>query len=140
MSNSTATISPQAAIVYAMVIVSASDSKMSDSELLSIGEMVKTLPIFSSFSQDQLMDAAQACADVLGDDEGLETALKMISSALPDQLKETAYALAVEIAAADGKVAQEELRILEMLRYRLPIDKLPAAAIERTVRARHSTL
>ena len=35
---------------------------------------------------------------------------------------------------------QEELRLLEMLRHRLQIDRLIAAGIERGSRARHATL
>ena len=42
--------------------------------------------------------------------------------------------------AADGKASQEELRFLELLRHRLEVGRLPAAAIERAARARHQTL
>jgi len=56
---------------------------------------------------------------------------------LPEKLRETAYALACDVAAADGKVTQEESRFLEMIRFRLNIGRLPAAAIERGSRARY---
>jgi tellurite resistance protein len=55
-------------------------------------------------------------------------------------LWETAYAIACDVAAADGMLAQTELRFLEELRYALNIDRLHAAAIERGARARHMTL
>ena len=55
---------------------------------------------------------------------------------IPYELHETAYALAVEIAAADLTVTPEELRLLDMLRDFLKVDKLAAAAIERGARAR----
>jgi hypothetical protein len=44
------------------------------------------------------------------------------------------------VAAADGKVSQEEARLLDLIRYSLTIGKLPAAAIERGARARHLTV
>jgi hypothetical protein len=44
------------------------------------------------------------------------------------------------VAAADGEIAQSELRMLEEMRYELNIDRLHAAAIERGARARHMTL
>jgi tellurite resistance protein len=50
---------------------------------------------------------------------------------------ETAYAVACDIVAADGEANQEELRMLEMIRFRLDVDRLTAAAIERGARARH---
>ena len=59
---------------------------------------------------------------------------------LPAPLRETAYALACEVAAADGRPADAELQMLEMLRHRLGIDRLIAAGIERGVQARHRTL
>ena len=39
--------------------------------------------------------------------------------------------------AADGLATQEELRLLELLRHRLDVGRLEAAAIERGARARH---
>ena len=50
---------------------------------------------------------------------------------------ETAYALACDVAAADGKLDQPELQFLQETRYQLTIDRLHAAAIERGSRARH---
>ena len=42
------------------------------------------------------------------------------------------------VAAADGSLAETELRLLEEIRYELEIDRLHAAAIERGARARHT--
>ena len=61
----------------------------------------------------------------------------LIKGALPDRLNETAYALACDVAAADGKLEETELRLLEEIRYELVLDRLHAAAIERGARARH---
>jgi hypothetical protein len=52
-------------------------------------------------------------------------------------LRETAYALACDVAAADGKPGETELQMLELIRHRLHIDRLVAAAIERAAQARH---
>ena len=59
---------------------------------------------------------------------------------LPVKLHETAYAIACDLVAADGEVTQEELRLLELIRHRLNVDRLTAAAIERGARARFQTL
>ena len=64
----------------------------------------------------------------------------MIKSALPAKLRETAYAIACDLVASDGEASQEELRVLELLRDRLNIEQLIAAAIERSARARFRTL
>ncbi len=59
---------------------------------------------------------------------------------MPQKLRETAYALACDVAAADGKVQEEEALMLEMIRHRLNIERLAAAAIERGARARFMRL
>ncbi len=128
------------ALIYTMVLTSASDREMTDAELQAMGDSVKHLPVFRDYDLAGLTQAADACATLLADDEGLEKALTMIVEALPKRLRETAYALSCDIAAADGKISQEELRLLEMLRFRLEVGRLPAAAIERGTRARYVTL
>ena len=131
-------VSVQDTLVYVMVSISASDSQMGETELKRIGNVVKMLPVFDKFSGDQLVNASKACADILQDDEGLETVLELAAS-LPRHLHETAYALAAEIAASDRKVAAEEIRLLQMLRNKLSVDKLTCAALERGAQARHQT-
>ncbi|MGD1877129.1 MAG: tellurite resistance TerB family protein [Kiloniellaceae bacterium] len=128
------------ALVYTMVLVSAADSEMTDSELKTIGEIVSHLPVFADYDTQNLTKDAQACAELLSGDDGLEAVLSKIVEGLPAKLKETAYAVALDVAAADGAASQEELRLLEMLRYRLAVGRLPAAAIERGARARYTRL
>jgi tellurite resistance protein len=128
------------ALIYTMVLVSAADNNMPDAELLSMGDAVLHLPVFRDFDRQKLPQVTGACAKLLQDTDGLDRAFKVIKSALPEKLRETAYALACDVAAADGKVTPEESRILELIRHHLQIGRLPAAAIERGSRARHTHL
>jgi tellurite resistance protein len=123
-----------------MVLVSASDRNMTDAELTSIGDIIGHLPVFRDFDRAELTRVTSDCAGLLSDENGLERAFALIKEALPEKLRETAYALACDVAAADGVASQEELRLLEMIRDRLEIGRLPAVAIERGARARHATL
>ncbi|HEY6669730.1 MAG TPA: tellurite resistance TerB family protein, partial [Methyloceanibacter sp.] len=84
--------------------------------------------------------AAEACGTVLSEDGGLDRILVLVKSALPKKLRETAYAIALEVAAADLEVKPEETRFLEMLRDSLELDKLTTAGIERGIRARNVVL
>ncbi|MEM6614893.1 MAG: tellurite resistance TerB family protein [Pseudomonadota bacterium] len=131
------TISYHTALIYVMVTMSAVDRTMTDSELGRIGQIVQTLPIFSDFNPEWVLETAQDCGAILQEDGGLDAVLGLVKEALPDKLHETAYALAVDIAAADLTLEAEELRFLQMLRSTLHIDKLIAASIERAARARH---
>jgi len=128
------------ALIYAMVTMSAVDRTMTDAELHRIGEIVSNLPIFADYDQDKLVRTAQACGEVLSGDNGLERVLSLIRGALPKNLRETAYAVALEVAAADLDVQPEETRFLEMLCDSLELDKLTTAAVERGIRARNMVL
>jgi tellurite resistance protein len=133
-------LDPHGALIYTMVIVSAADRDMTDAELAIIGDIVGHLPAFRDFDRKRLAGMLEACSQLLNHDDGLEEAFAAIKEALPANLRETAYAIACDVAAADGEASQEELRVLEMMRHRLNIDRLIAAGIERGARARFQTL
>ena len=128
------------ALIYTMVIVSAADSDMPDAELRIIGDIVEDLPIFRDFDRRELPRVLNDCTELIGREDGLEETLKVIKTALPAKLRETAYAIACDLVAADGEASQEELRILELIRDRLKLERLVAAAIERAARARFQML
>jgi tellurite resistance protein len=137
---SDALLSPHDALIHVMVLVAGSDREMTDRELRLIGDQVRNRPIFRGFDEEEIIGAAQDCAKMLAGADGLQVALDHIQASLPAELAETAYVLACEIAAADAHLEAEELRMLQILRDRLGLDKLVAAAIERTTRARNMVL
>jgi len=124
------------ALIQAMVLISASDGHMSDEELARIGRIIKYAPAFADFDLEQLTPITEACAAALGQEDGLDLIMASMVNKLDAPLAETAYAFALDIAASDGVVAEEEMSILEMLRHALDIDRLIAAGIERGARAR----
>ena len=133
-------IDHHAALIQTMFLVSAADADMTDAELGIIGEVVSFLPVFRGYDNSKLGKTLEECAQFLGQEDGLEQGLKQIREALPPKLRETAYASACDVVAVDGEATQEELRILELLRHRLGVDRLVASAIERGARARFMTL
>ena len=128
------------ALIYTMVLVSAADGNMTDAELAAIGEIVRTLPAFKDHDESRLTATAEDCATLLATAGGFDTVLGIIAESVPKKLRETAYGLACDVAVADLHAKEEELRVLELLRHCLEVDRLAAAAIERGVRARHATL
>lgn len=127
----------QEALVYLMVILSASDRDMGDEELARIGAIVRTLPAFRGFEQARTLAVAQDCQLLLQEEDGLSGVLDLITEALPPELHDTAYALAVDVACADLTVKLEEDRILQLLRERFELDRGTGLAIERAARIRH---
>lgn len=128
-------LSVQECLIYMMVVTAASDSELSDSELNRIGVLVERLPVFKGFDTEQLPGIAAKCIDLL--QEGtVELVLHAIVDDLPEKFQDTAYYVAVEVAASDLALGQEELRWLEMVRDYLRLDRLVTAAIETAARAR----
>lgn len=129
-------IDAHSALIYTMVLVSAAEGEMSDAEIAMMTRLVRTLPVFRGFDTDRIQLLGRECVELLRQHNGLDVAADLIAQALPESLRETAYALACDVIAADGAASQDELRLLEMLRYKLRLDPLVSAAIERGARAR----
>jgi tellurite resistance protein len=128
-------LTPQDALIYLMVVTAASDTAMSDAELKRIEQLIKRLPVFKGYDRVELPRVANTCVDRINEGADIEAVLDLAIAAIPPRLQDTAYALAVEVAAVDLKLEQEELRFLEMIRDRLDLDRLVTAAIETAARA-----
>ena len=133
-------LSAQDCLLALMIAVSASDEDIRTTELLKIETTVNILPVFADFDQDRIGVISQTVFDLFEQEDGLDALFGLMRDNLPEKLHETAYALACDVAAADGTLQESELRLLEEMRYELNIDRLHAAAIERGARARHVTL
>jgi tellurite resistance protein len=130
-------LDPQEALVCTMVLVAAAGGGITDREIGMMSGVVQTLPIFHDFSAERLDAATSAAVELLREDDGLKHAARLIRESLEPRLRETAYALACEVVAADRSAAQDSLSMLAFVREELNLDALLTAAIERGARARH---
>ena len=132
-----ASMSPPDALIAVMIAVSAADEQMRTTELVAIQRIVHHLPVFAEYDNDRIRLIAQTVFDLFEEEDGLAALFGLIRDALPERLNETAYALACDVASADGTLREVELRMLEEVREELAIDRLHAAAIEWGARVRH---
>ena len=133
-------LTPQEALIYAMVTVAAADRKITEHELARINTMVRELPAFRGIGDSWLSHEAQNCGRVLAKPDGVKTVVGMIVDAVPQGLRETAYALAVEVAASDLSIKDDERDFLKLLADGLQLDHLIQAALERAAHARHKRI
>ena len=140
MAGSLASLTPQEAVIYLMVLASASDGKIKDEELRTIGRVVRSFPMFSDADENGLVDMAEACGALMSSEGGLHKVIESAAVALPPHLAETAYAAAVDVVTADEGLELTEIRVLELIRDALRVPDEGAAAIEHAARARHMTL
>lgn len=131
---------PHEALIYLMVITSASDRDMTDVELARIGDVIRSWPVFEDFDHQRLVAVAQDCQKMLHEKSGLEGVLETVAEALPERLRDTAYAAAFEVASVDLEMRMEEVRVLQLIRRQLDLDTLTVAAIAQAAKARLRTL
>jgi uncharacterized membrane protein YebE (DUF533 family) len=134
------TLTPEEALIFAMVTTAAIDRRITEDELKRIETIVKDLPPFHAYDAGWFQREAQACGRLLAGPSGVDRVLDQIRTALPPQLAETAYVLAAEVAATDLKVKVEEVQFLDMLADRLQLDRLVCAALARAAKARHQAV
>ena len=128
------------ALIYLMVMTSASDREMTDVELARIGLVVQTWPIFQDFDADRLIAIAQKCQKLLHEEGGADALMALAGRSIPIHLHDTAYAAAFEVATVDLEMRMEERRILQLLRHDLAVDDDTVDAIQRATKVRHKTL
>ncbi len=140
MAKSVASLTPQEAVIYLMVMTSASDGAIKDEELRTIGRVVRSFPMFTEADEQNLVETAGACGEMMASDGGLHKVLNATATALPQHLVETAYAAVVDVVTADENLDMTEIRVLELIRNALGVPDDGAAAIEHAARARHMTV
>ena len=137
MSLTDAPFSPQDALVAVMITVSASDGQMRTAELVAIERIVNHLPIFGTYNATRIRAVSDAVMGLLAEEDGLDQLFNLLRGTLSERLYETAYAVACDVAVADGTLREPELRMLQEIREELRLSNLHAAAIELSARARH---
>lgn len=132
---------PQEALVCTMVMVAAAEKGgITDREIGVMSGLVQTLPVFHNFSKERLAQAMDAAVSLLLEDDGIAHAGRLLRDALEPRLRETAYALACEVIAADRLHSQSILQMLESIAEELRLDPLVTGAIQRGTRARYQRL
>ena len=137
MPDTLPSLSAQDALMAVMIAVSAADAQLRTAEMVAIQRIVNHMPVFADYDPDRTRQITQTVFDLFEEEEGLAALFGLIREGLPVRLHETAYALACDMAAADGRLGEVELRMLEEVREELSIDRLHAAAIEWGARVRH---
>ena len=132
--------SPCDALVAVMVAMLASDQTYRTSELVAIQRSVDHAPVFAEYDADRIRAISQTVMTLFEDEEGIDALFGLVRAALPEKLYETAYALACDVGAADGRLHEGEVAMLAEIRHQLNIPRLHAAAIELSAQGRHRVL
>ena len=72
------TITPQNALIYAMVIAAVADGKLKDSEIAAVEVAVRHLPIFRGYGVDAMQTAIGDCVALLDQEDGIDAVLGLV--------------------------------------------------------------
>ena len=129
-------LSPQEALVYAMVVAAELDHDIAEAEIDIIGDLGNHLPVFRTTGRAKMTKMAAACSEMLAEAGGRDKAFGLIRAALSAQLRATAYALACDVIAVDSRLQANEMQTLERIRAALEVEPATARAIERVAMIR----
>ena len=121
-------LSPEAALIYAMVAAAGSHREIAQHEIGTICDLVHHLPIFGGMDRPQVIELVSACSAQLARPGGIEQVYRQI------RLREAAYALSCDVIALCRP--QRDGQPLERIRAQLEVDPAAAPTIERAARVR----
>ena len=120
--SSSDTFSKQEAFLAIALATSAADGSIDESEAKGMLAYLLQMRMFDGYSQKQLSDLFKKLVTVL-QNEGVGGLVAIAKSSLPDELRETAFACAVDIALADGVIEESEKALLEELQQVLEVSE-----------------
>ena len=126
----------QEGLVWTMVLATIDDRRLSRVEIRAMRDSVGHLPVFAGVDLKELPAVAEACAEALAGENGVDVAARRIKRAVPRKMGETAYLLACDMMASDGRVGSDDVEVLDLLADIFALDSLTCAALETAARAR----
>ena len=128
--SSSDTFSKEEAFLAIALATSAADGNIDESEAKGIFAYLLQMTMFNGYSERQLSDIFKKLVEIL-QNEGVGGLVAIAKSSLPSDLRETAFACAVDIALADGVIEDSEKALLEELQQVLEVsDEIGGKIIE----------
>jgi uncharacterized membrane protein YebE (DUF533 family) len=129
-------LTPQEALVYAMVIAAEADHQVVQAEIDIIGDLVHHLPAFAGLDRVAMTEMASRCSERIASEGSVDPLFEEIRHALSPGLRDTAYALICDVIAVDRRLNRDEMRLLDQIRAQLGVDPTLARTVERVTELR----
>lgn len=114
------TFTKQEAFAGLLLAAAAADGHIADEEAGGLWHAINRMKLYSSFTPDKFGQMLNNLIKVLKR-EGVEKLTNRCVQALPDSLRETAFANVCDLVLADGVVEAEEKELVEKLQNKLEI-------------------
>jgi len=126
--SSSDTFEKQEAFLAIALATSAADGNIDESEAKGIFAYLLQMKMFDGYSEKQVQNMFKKLVTVL-QNEGIGGLVAIAKSSLPQELHETAFLCAVDVALADGVVEDSEKELLEELQQILGVSDEVGAKI-----------
>jgi len=108
--------------------MSAVDGNLDETELDCVGTYIGRMRIFGNYDNERIADMFTKLLDIL-DSKGVADLVKAAKLKLPNDLRETVFACAVDVAFADGVLVDQEKQLLKELYKFLDVSEKTASMI-----------
>jgi tellurite resistance protein len=108
------TLGPAEAFAAIALIAVAADGYINDSESQVLSMTLSRMQLFRSYPNDVMKKMLDRLLMLL-QRQGVQALFNAALAMLPDELKETVFAVTTDIALADGEISQEEEQLLNDL-------------------------
>lgn len=108
------TLGPAEAFAAIALIAVAADGYINDSESQVLSMTLSRMQLFRSYPNDVMKKMLDRLLMLL-QRQGVQVLFNAALAMLPDELKETVFAVTTDIALADGEISQEEEQLLNDL-------------------------
>lgn len=108
------TLGPAEAFAAIALIAVAADGYINDSESQVLSMTLSRMQLFRSYPNDVMKKMLDRLLMLL-QRQGVQVLFNAALTMLPDELKETVFAVTTDIALADGEISQEEEQLLNDL-------------------------
>ena len=125
-------ITKQEAFSGILLAAAAADGHISDEEARGLWTTIERMKLFADFTPDKFNKMMDVLLKILKKG-GPDLLVDKCVPALPDRLRETAFANACDIVLADGAVEDDERELIERLQNRLEIPGDDAMEIVRVM-------
>ena len=113
-------LSKEEAFAAISLVAIAADGVITEEEARGMFVQFYRMKTFSGFSDNQMSSMLNKLINIIKK-QGLEALVNLAKESLPENMKATAFAVATDLALADGEIAEEEKKLLTKVQQSLGI-------------------
>ena len=121
-------LSKEEAFVAVSLVSVAADGVITEEEARGLFVQLYRMKMFSGYNDNQMSSIFNKLINIIKK-KGMDSLVVMAKESLPEDMKATAFAVATDLALADGEIAGEEKKLLTKIQQSLGIPEGEAVKI-----------